>query len=413
MQRHTSATVVLNVGVALVGVMVARLLATGTHIVLARQMGVADYGMYTTLYTLLGYTVVFTGLGLDTWLLHQGGRPATLDDSISQVFSLRLFATGGLMAAAVAVLVASGQSSAAQPLVLAALGLTCELLLTTGNSALRAQVRNRGAALLQVVVAALFLGLVGLMWNQQAPLLSATLYRLVADVAGVVVLVALLRRNLHLTMWTWSRFARLIRQARAFFAADLLATVALKADLTLVALLIGAVGTGIYSPALTIINTTFIIPSVAWQVLLPVLSAQQVGSRMYRRIVAGALAGSLLYGVIWALILGPNAALVIDLVLEAEYRATVPLLQIMSFIPLLKSLNFCWAMMMVANGDQALRTKFLAGGAAINVLANLVSIPLLGLVGAAWVNLATEIVLLAGYSYGAFLSLRRPRYPVA
>ncbi len=406
-RKHASIVVAFHIAIAVGGVMLARLLGSVTQVALARLMGVADFGTYTTLYTLLAPVVMVTSMGLDTWLLHQGGRSVSIDTAISQVFALRLLATAGLMAVAVAVLWASGRTGVMLPMILAALGLTSELLLTTAHTALRAQIRNIAAALLQVAVAGITIALIWLAWDPRQPLLVATGYRLVADAIGLVLLLWLLHRSLRLMIWRPAQLWGMIRQARAYFATDLLASVALKADLTLVALLLGTLGAGIYGPALTIINTTFLVPAVAWQVLLPLVTRQKVGSRSFRWTISLTLAGSITYGIAWALTLAVGSPFIIELVFRGQYDGAAPLLQIMSVIPLLKSINFCWAMLMVARDNQVLRTKLLAVGAAVNVGANLVCIPLFGLVGAAWVNVLTEVVLLVCYSYGAWRSLHQ------
>ncbi|HEX6288573.1 MAG TPA: oligosaccharide flippase family protein [Herpetosiphonaceae bacterium] len=406
-RSHASTGLVLNVGVAIAGVLVARLLGSVTQFALARLMSLSDFGMYTTLYALLGPVVMIASLGLDTWLLHQGGRARDLDSVISQVLALRLLATGGLMIVAIAILLVSGKTSLELPIIFAAFGLTCELLLTTAHTALRAQLRSRAAALLQMIVPALTIALTLALWNAAAPLLTATGYRLLADILGVGLLMWLLRRSLHGLRWKPQRLLDMIKQARAYFAADLLSSVALKADLTMVSFMIGAVGAGVYNPALLIVNTTFLVPAVAWQVLLPVIARLQPHSRGFRWMVGLAVIGSLLYGLFWAAALWWGSGMIIDLVFSTQYRAAVPLLQIMCLIPLFKSLNFCSAMVMVARDDQVLRTKLLAVGSVVNVIANAICIPVFGLEGAAWVNLATEIILLVAYSGGAWFSLHR------
>jgi O-antigen/teichoic acid export membrane protein len=406
-RSHASAGIALNVVVAIAGVLFARLLGSLTQFALARLMDLSDFGMYTTLYALLGPVIMLTSMGLDTWLLRQGGNASDLDWLISQVFALRLLATGGLMVGAIAVLMISGKTSLELPIIFAASGLTAELLLTTAHTALRAQLRSRAAALLQVIVPGLAILLTVVFWNTYTPLLTATGYRLLADVLGMALVVWLLRRSLRNLTWNPRQLFGMISQARAYFAADLLSSVALKADLTMVSFMIGAVGAGIYSPALLIINTTFLIPAVAWQVLLPAISRQQRTSREFRWTVGLAGLGSLCYGLFWAGALWWGSSLIIDLLFRAEYYGAVPVLQIMCLIPLFKSLNFCSAMVMVACDDQVLRTKLLAVGAVFNVVANMIFIPLFGLVGAAWVNLVTEFILLLAYGCGAWISLHR------
>jgi len=403
--RRASIGIAIDVVVAVGGVTLARLLGSLTQVILARRLGLADFGLYTTFYTLLGPVIMVASMGLDTWLLREGGRRTELDDTIGQVFSLRLLTTGVLMVLAVGVLAATGRTSLSLPVVFAALGLTAELLLTTAHTALRAQVRNISASLLQVLVAALTIGLILWAWNPQLPLLSATGYRLLADTAGLAVLVWLLGSSLRHIGFRPARLWSMVYAARHFFATDVLSNIALKADLILVALVLGSSDAGIYSPALLIINTTFVVPMVAWQVLLPIVSRMQPGAPSFRRTLGLAVAGSVGYGMLWLLILNWGAEPLIDTVFRPEYKGAIPLLQIMAAIPLLKSLNFCSAMLMVARDRQVLRNRLLAIGAVFNVLANVLVIPVFGLEGAAWINLTTETVLLVGYGYGAWRSL--------
>lgn len=405
--RQAVLYVAFNLGVALFGAVLARLLGSVTQFILARWMGIDDYGLYTSVYTLLGPVIVIASLGLDTWLLRQGTNTATLGLAINQVFLIRLMLSLVLMLVAVPLMLTSNEPGLTLPLVLlAGLGLVCELLLTTANIALRAQVRNVAAALLQASAAMMLLGLILLLWNEQASVLAVAWYRLIAGIFGIMLLVWLLRRTLRVE-WQPGELRASIRQSRIYFVSDILSAVALKADLTLVALLLGALAAGTYSPALTIINTTFLVPHVMWQVLLPVAARQPVGSRRFKMIVSLALLGSVGYGLVWAGAFTFGAEWIVQLIYGAQYLGAVPLLRIMSLIPLLKSLNFCWVLIMVARDEQVLRTKLQAVGAGVGGLGNLVVIPFFGLIGAAWVNLGTEAVLMGCYAYGSWVALRR------
>ncbi len=404
--RKHSLGLVMNVGVALGGVILARLLNTITQIALARWMGVADFGLYTSLYTLLGPIVTIASLGLDMWLLRRGGDIATLDDNISRVFSLRLIATTLLMLVGVAAMLLSKQPELTWPLVVnAAIGLSCELWLVTAHTALRAQVRNIAGATLQAGVAGLTLAVIWLLWNQSNTVLAATTGRMLAGLVGLAWLIWLLRKSLHIT-WQPARLLTIIREARAFLASDILALITLKADLTLVALLLGTIAAGTYAPALLIINTTFLVPQVVWQVLLPIIARQEHASPARRRIVAAAIGGSLFYGLGWAVTFAFGAEFVMNLVYSQQYSDAIPLLRIMSIIPLLKSFNFCWAMLMIAYDAQSLRSKLQTIGAAVNVLGNIICIPLFGLAGASWIYVATESTLLIAYSWGLWFTVR-------
>lgn len=401
--------VMLHAGVAVGGLIFARLLASITQVILARRMGVADFGAYTSVYTLLGPAIMIASLGLDTWLLRQSHDSAALNEYISKVIWLRLFISIGLMVVSIPIILVSGDPSITFAVtVVAALGLICELLLTTSHTILRAQLRTYAAALLQVLVASLLILLIWLAWNERIPLLSTTIYRFIANIAGVGLLVWLLRKYLHF-VWQPHAFWHIIKQARIYFTADLLSNVTGKADLTIIALFLGTIATGIYGPALTVINTTFLIPTVLWQVFLPILARQPAGSSAFRWMMAIHLVGNLLYGLFWSITIFFSAEILIDVVFGAQYRDAVLLLQIMSLIPLLKSINFCLAIYMVVRDRQGLRAILLGVGAAVSVLGNLIAIPLFGLVGAAWVNLLSEAILFGCYSYGAWVAMRGQR----
>jgi O-antigen/teichoic acid export membrane protein len=154
---------------------------------------------------------------------------------------------------------------------------------------------------------------------------------------------------------------------------------------------------------------TFLIPTVLWQVFLPALARQTPGARGFRWTMGLHVAGNLLYGLLCSAALFWWTAPIVDLLYGAQYGEAVPLLQIMSLIPLLKSINFCTAIYMVVRDRQGLRAMLLAIGATVNAVGNLIVIPLFGLTGAAWVNLGTEAIVFLCYAYGAWVAMRSRR----
>jgi|HigsolmetaAR201D_1030396.scaffolds.fasta_scaffold02211_5 O-antigen/teichoic acid export membrane protein len=405
-RRYLSSTVLLHMVVAVGGLVIARLLSTVTQFVLARRMGVASFGIYTSVYTLLGPAIMFAGLGLDTWLLRQSHDTETLKTAISEVLWLRLFVTLALMAISIPFVVFLGDTGITLTLtVLAAVSLLLEFLLQTSHTILRAQLRNYAAGFLQVLVAVLLFLLIWFIWSDQAMPERVSTYRMLSSIVGIGVMAWLLRKNLRF-VWDIKRFWYLITQGRMHYAADLLANVTGKADLTMIAAMLGAVASGIYSPALTIVNTTFLIPTVLSQVFLPILARHPRGSREFRWTFAFHLATNALYGIFWAVILFFGASPLILTLFGQEYFDAILLLQIMSLIPFFKSFNFCFALYMVVRDRQGLRVAMLSVSALVNVVANLIALPLFGLIGAAWVNLFTEIVTFMCYAYGAWLTMR-------
>jgi O-antigen/teichoic acid export membrane protein len=191
-----------------------------------------------------------------------------------------------------------------------------------------------------------------------------------------------------------------------YFASDILAQMTMRADLILVALLLGTVAAGLHSPALLLINASFMVPSVAWQVLLPIIARQKNSTSGLRWIIASGIVGNTLYGLLWIGLAFWGSAWIIQTLFGSEFMGAVPLLQVMSVVPLLKSMSFCSTTLMVAYDAQALRTKIQAVVALAGLLIFLVAISFFGLMGAAAANVLVEMMLLIGYGYGAWITLR-------
>lgn len=395
----------LAVGMAIGGSVLARLLYPVIQILLARLMGFSQFGLYTALFALLSPVASAATLGMEPWLLRQSGKPE-LAASIGDVLAIRLGVITLLVLGAAPLLALTHRASYTPALVaMAGATLVSETLVTTADAALRSQARMLAAALLQVGIAAAFFGLVWFAWRPGASMVTAVAYRTGASLIGLGWAWWLLRAIRP--RWNPGRWWSILKQTKLYYVSEILATISLKADLTLIALLAGSTAVALYGPGLTIINTTFLVPAIAAQIILPLISRQRFGSPKYWITLQLGVVCSLAYGLLVAGALFWSAPLVVRLLYGAEYSGTVPLLQIMCLIPLLKSLNFCWATLMVAHDQQPLRTRLQTVGALFNPLANLIWIPLFGVAGAAWINLATEFLLMLCYGYGAWLTVRR------
>jgi O-antigen/teichoic acid export membrane protein len=103
---------------------------------------------------------------------------------------------------------------------------------------------------------------------------------------------------------------------------------------------------------------------------------------------------------------------VVPLILGGEYRLTVEALRWLAVLPLLKTVHFFLSDALTGAGYQALRTAINAGVAVFNVLINMWIIPAYSWRGAAWSSIASDALLVCGIGTAVFvLSRRSQRLP--
>lgn len=386
------------------GVMLARVLGIFTQIILARRLGAEQYGLFNSLYALLNPLIILANLGLDNWLLRQSADRVKLNKSVSRVFALRGFVLAGLLLAAAPFVSMRSPEFTPHLIALACAGIIGDLLVGTADTALRASIQVLKASSLQIVVA--FSLFVPIWFTPSLPFSTVVIYRCIAVALGFGLSVYYLHGILR---WVWQprQWINTISEARFYFVSEVMAYLTLRVDLFLVALLLPTINSGIYAPPLAIINNTFLVPSITAQILLPMIVKHPPRSPLYRRVISLAIGLSILYGLAWFALLTWYSDWIINLMYGPQYAAAIPLLQIMAIIPLLKSLNFCWATFMVSNDQQPLRVKLQTIGATISILGNFVVIPLYGLHGVAIINMITEIALFISYGYGAWLTYKK------
>lgn len=392
--------VLAGVGALLAGNVAASVTAMVSSMVLARTLGVADYGRYSLVFL---YASLFQGLasfGLDDVLTRELSRGrAPTGQLLGNAVLLRLGLSAAVVLACAAAAwgepdrrVAWGTVLAVSPLLLSGLyGPLWSVLAARMEFPLREAivVASRAAEVVLVVAFALagagFLTLVGVTAAAQTVPLALTLW-LIRDRARPV-----LRYD--------PQTARaLLTQAAPLGLASVVALVYGRVDGVLLGRLAGYEAVGLYSAAYKFLNLVLSLPYVVNAAVFPVLSrveedratVQVVFQRTfdYLILVAFPLAvgTTFLAPSVVRLVYGPGFA-----------PAAEPLRVLLWAAGVLFAGRTC-RQLLVAAGLQGTHLVLLAGGAGANVLLNLWWIPRWGMVGAAWATLWAEAaVLTAGY----------------
>jgi O-antigen/teichoic acid export membrane protein len=400
----TRRTVVTNIVALFSGSAAAQGMTALALLLTARQLGVQHYGQYAATFALTSFLAIVFSLGLDIWLMREGARrPERLGEFVGSVLVIKagvgLLWFLALSAAAPYINEWTQSSSFPSGLVMISaatvwLDNTFTTLLTTYKVTLRNQVTSlldAGSDFLWLVST---LALIAGGANTALPFFQA---RAAVLVLSLVVAFSLVLRTLKLRV-SGETIRRLLREFFPYMTSELLAWTSMRMDILIVALTLGDLAVGLYSPAVGLANALFLAPAAVYTVILPVLSrlftthAKQAWKTAQRAII---LLGFLGAGLVILLLAG--AAPLTNL-LGPSFSGSLEILRILSFILLIHSLSYGMAAILVAVKKQAMRSTVQAVAVGANAVLNLLVVYRYGIQGVAVVYVITELILLTGYS---------------
>ncbi len=397
-------TIFESVATLFSGSVVAQGMTALALLLTARQLGADKYGQYAACVALSGMTAIVFSLGLDIWLLREGGRsPKQLVQNAGSVLGIK--ALIGLVWMLGFGIIAPFLKQETYPVILIRWSLVLiwlDALLATTLTTFKATLRNRVPAALEASADILWcgatVGLIGLGVNKPETYLMV---RVFISAAALLAGLWLLNRMIGLLFEVKVAWQAL-RSVFPFAAAEFLSIVTMRADVVIIGIFLGKTATGLYSPAVGLINMAFLAPMAVHLVLVPVLSdlyqnhpqqARKTAKRMiYLLLVMGALLSA-------GFAVG---APLVTVLLGDSYQGSIGILRILSLVLLLKCGSFGMATVLVAIDQQAKRAMILSIAAAVNILGNLSVVNWFGIRGVAGMYVVTEIVLLVGYTWIAW-----------
>lgn len=384
----------------LVGLVIAQGLNSLALVIVARRTPPPEFGQYLSSYNLASLLVVFPIFGMDGWLLAQGvtqsGAILTLWWNALRV-RLRLLVLWLLAILALA-LVLPSSTFPIQLLVLSAYGLAAESLTSLTYAGMRNLGQHRRVAIFQTAGAVvLFCGVLALPLGTGQVVLFALFRAIVSVILAASVVGCMIKSFDRVTGSLPIR--DVLQAARAFMLADIAVAVYLRADLIIVSFILGPSGASVYGPALNLANVCFLVPSALYFLMVPALAqARRRSLKSFDRLGKAQLIGQLLSGLMLALIVFLLAEPVIRIIYGSGYSHSTVVLRLLSPMLAIKSVNFGLGALLTTTGLQGRRSTVQGLVAVVNGCANLVAVPIWGVMGATMVYVLSEALLCAGYS---------------
>lgn len=396
--RHV---IINNIAALLSGSIITQGLTTVTLLLTARRLGAAHYGQYASCLTLTGLTGIVFSLGMDIWLLREGGRDRA---GLGKVVGSALAVKTGLgllwfiLVSTLAPLI-SPSTFPANLVLWSALASWLDSVLATLLTVYKATLRNKTTLILHTASDGAWFLITLILLNRNE--IRTTVYvqgRVIALVLSCLLTTHLMIRWLPLKP-AFSIMKRIVNESIPFAASELLAVAAMRIDVLIIAFLLGESAVGLYSPAVGLINALFLIPATVYNVSVPVLSYLFANHPKQAWLTAKRSLGLLF-------LLGAGLSITVMLgasfftqILGASYANSLPILRLLSIVLTIHSLIFGLVAILVAIGQQEKRTLAQSVAVLANIALNFLIVPRFGIQGAAGVYILTEVILFMGYGW--------------
>lgn len=177
--------------------------------------------------------------------------------------------------------------------------------------------------------------------------------------------------------------------------AELASAIYVRADISIISLILGKSATALYGPAINLLQASFLAPRALFLLTLPLLSkAFKQDVRQFNRQGILQIGVQGIIGGIISIFLFLFADELLTIIFQTAYLGSAQYLRLLSPIPFLRALNFGVGTMLAASDRQSLNTRVQTIVAAFNVVANLLVILPFGLIGVSIVYVTSDSVLL-------------------
>jgi O-antigen/teichoic acid export membrane protein len=390
-----------NIATLFSGSIVAQGMTALALLLTARQLSVDGYGQYAACVAISSMASILFSLGLDLWLLREGGsEPRQLPVYAGSVLAIKgAFGLVWMAAFFLLVPLLKQETYPASLLRWSLLLIWLDTLLATTLTAFKAGLHNRAPSVLEASADALWCGLtVGLIFLGVRQPDTYLMVRVIVSASALMLGWVIFRGNFGLR-FELAIARQALRGSFPFAASEFLGMVTMRADVVIVGLTLGKVATGLYSPSVGLINMAFLAPLAVYLVAVPVLSnLYKNHTQQARRTAVRFILLSIGLGVLLTAGFAAAAPLVVHL-LGSAFKGSVEILRILSLVLLFKSVSFAMAAIILATNQQARRTGVQAIAAGFNIFSNILVVYWIGINGVAGIYVLTEVILVVGYAW--------------
>ena len=386
---------------------VARILNLALGVVVTalvvRALGSVGYGQWSTLFIVLSTVGYFANFGMESVALREAARdPEHEHEWIGAVTMLRLLVLGPVIGLSILAIFLLQQS---HQMLVAGLVLIVTMPFS-GVGALQMIFQLRVNNLVPMLV----LTLRSVLWAIAVVIIYVRKDGMVAlaiamsstnAIGSIVQTVAALRLVDSWPRPSRKRLGPLLRAALPIGISGVLITSYARIDQVIVFSVVGSGAAGLYGSVYNVLDQAHFVPISILTTLSPVMAAAWPGDRARLLRTAGLTAELMAITSLGALAFVIVAATpLVHFFFGAEFVRAAPALPVLGAAFVFICFDYLNGNMLVTLGRQSRLLQISLLALVVNLIGNLIFVPLIGFMGAAWMTLVTEMVV-----FGASLAL--------
>jgi O-antigen/teichoic acid export membrane protein len=366
--------------------------------VVVRTLGRSGYGQWSTIFivlTLIGY---FMNFGMEGVALREAARTPELEHEwIGAVIFLRLALLVPVMLVSLGALLLLEQS---HQMLIAGLVLILAMPFGgVGALALLFQLRvdNRVPMIVLTLRSILWAAAVAIIsWKGGGMIALAIAMTATNSLGSIVQALAALRLDARWPRPSAKRLREVVKVGLPIGIAGVLVIAYARIDQVLVFVIAGSRQAGLYGAVYNVLDQSHFVPISIMTTLAPVMAASWPAERgrllrtaqLTAELLGIASFGALAFAIVAA---GP----VVRLIFGAEFSAAAAALPVLGGAFILICFGYLNGNLLLVLGLQQRLLRISVYALVVNLIGNLILVPLVGYMGAAWMTLATEAVVFA------------------
>jgi O-antigen/teichoic acid export membrane protein len=391
------------------GEVVARLVAFGVTVYVARTLGAQYYGVLASATAVVMYLAFVADAGLEWVGVRQvAAEPDRVPTLLAGILGSRLCIAAGLITATAVLATLSLPAPDGMALTLYAGTLVATAL---GTRFVHVGLDRAGSVAWSRVLGEAAVAVLAITFvHRSEHLLRVPIAQVIGDVLAALLLLRLLpagRRPARLRVRVGATLA-LMRESAPMVLHGLLGLTIFNSDFLFLRVFNGAASVGFYAVAYTLISFVQNLGSSYTVSLIPTLTVVRGDRGQSQRIVDAGMLHAL-FGALPITVGGLIvASSLVSLFFGPGYAPSARPLQILLLLIPIALVRNVWQAVLVAFGRQDLMLRTVAWAAGANVLLNLALIPVFGMIGAAVATVATEVArtwLSAHYAAGLSMAM--------